>query len=99
MTAAVTDTFSVTWGASFTVGGTSDYKIVGPVRVEKGFAAGSMSFQVLVTAATDALFAAGCAEIESEFSKRRQAVVFKVGTDAIETWSHSGNTGFNSVAT
>lgn len=98
MAAAVTDPFSIQWGASFTVGGTSDYKIVGAVQEEKGFASGSLSFNVLVTAATDALFAAACAEIESEFSKRRLAVLFKVGTETRVSWSHSGNTGFNTVA-
>lgn len=97
MSAAVTNPFSLTWGA-FTVGGTTERLITGLHRLSRSHSAFEVTCDVLIRGTTDAGFAAACAEMESEFSKRRLDFAWKVGTETIEGGSHSGNTGFNGYA-
>lgn len=100
MTAAVTNPFSLTWG-TFEVGGTTEKLITGIHRITRDFRTWQVTLDVLIRATSDATLATNCAEIESEFSKRRQAIVFKVGSSTIHTFNPAGtaNTGLNSWAT
>lgn len=98
MTAAVTREYKITWG-TFVVAGTTERILHGPVRVAKAFEQGSISFQVSVRGTSDATFAANCAEMESEFTKRRQRILFQIGASTFLDWNPSGNTGFDQVAT
>jgi len=99
MTAAVTDPFKLTWG-SFVVGGTTDKLISGIHRISRDFTTWEITLDVVIRATSDATFATNCAEIESEFSKRRQSIKFEVGSSTIHTFNPTAgtNTGLNSYA-
>lgn len=102
MTVAVAREYEITYG-TLTVGLGTDYHIVGPVRVDYSFTEGRMGFQVLIASQTKATFEAAIATMEAGFSARRVATTWKLGPTGsqttILTWSHTGNTGFNSYAT
>lgn len=97
MSAAVTNPYSIYWG-TFQCGGTTERLIVGSVREEHQHERSSVTFDVLVRGTTDATLAANCAEIISEFSKRRQRVRFLVGTEERFDGDPSDNSGLNTFA-
>lgn len=99
MAAAVTNTLKLTWG-SFVVGGTTERLLVGIHRLSRTFDAWELTCDVLVRGTSDSTFAANCAEMESEFSKRRLSILFEVGSSTVHTFNPSGsvNTGLNSYA-
>lgn len=106
MTAAVSRDYSIIWG-SFTCGATTERLIHGyptatTAVTEDGTKTGMLAFQVSIRGTSDATFAANCAEMESEFSKRRQRIQFKIGTETFIDWNPtagaSGNTGFDQTA-
>lgn len=99
MAAAVTNPFKLTWG-SFVVGGTEERLIVGVHRIARSFATWEATFDVLVRGTSDSTFAANCAELESEFSKRRLLILFQVGSSTLHTFNPADgtNTGLDSYA-
>lgn len=99
MSAAVTNPYTVTWG-SFVCGGTTEKLITGLHRVSKDHGSFAVTFDVLVRGTSDATFATNCAELESEFAKRRQLILLQVGSSTIQTFNPSDtvNTGLNSYA-
>jgi hypothetical protein len=99
MTAAVTNPYTITWG-TFACGGTTERLIPELHRVSKDHGAFEVEFVVVVRGTSDANFAANCAEMEAEFAKRRQKILFQVGASTIQSFdpSDSVNTGFNSYA-
>jgi hypothetical protein len=58
------------------------------------------TFDVLIRGTSDATFATNCAEMESEFSKRRQLLLVQMNSQTVGTYNPADgtNTGLNSYA-
>jgi len=99
MAAAVTNPFKLTWG-TYEIGGTTERLIVGLHRLRSDFQAFEVTLDVLIRGTSDSAFASACSELESEFTKRRNLILFQVGSSTIHTFnpSSSVNTGLNSYA-
>lgn len=101
MTAAIFQQNEITYG-SYVVGGSQDARIHGPVQIDWGFGGEVLSFRVLVSAATDSAFVTACQALEDAYRARRVNMTWKHGPTGSQvtarTWSHSGNTGFNTTA-
>lgn len=99
MAAAVTNPFKLTWG-SYEVGGTTERLIVNLHQVSRSFESWEATFDVLIRGTSDSTFATACSDLESEFSKRRQLILFQVGSSTIHTFNPADgtNTGLNSYA-
>lgn len=105
MSAAVTRLLSVVYG-SLTIGGTSDYHIDGPWRLNKVYERFSFSCEVVLAAdsnTNEAAFLAWCTAVETAFRKPRQKLeIFINGStyfSADPVAGASGNTGFDQFAT
>lgn len=97
MSAAITNPYKITWG-TFEVGGTTEKLLPGYPQESDDHDVKTLTFEVLVRGTSDATFAANCAEIESEFSKRRQRIFFQLGTETVFDFNPTGNTGLNTWA-
>lgn len=99
MTAVVTNPYKLTWG-TFAVGGTTERLIANVHRIRRDHGSFEVELEVVIRGTSDATFAAACAEMESEFSKRRQAILFEVGSSTIHSFNPASgtNTGLNSYA-
>ncbi|SVD47829.1 uncharacterized protein METZ01_LOCUS400683, partial [marine metagenome] len=62
---AVTRELALTYGA-VSVGGATDRLIDGYIRIDKSYATASVSFDLVITAASDAAFASEISTIEAE---------------------------------
>lgn len=99
MAAAVTNPYKFTWG-TFVVGDTQERLVTGVHRVHKDFNGFEITLDVLIRGTSDSTFAANCAEMESEFSKRRLLLLVQVGSSTVQTFNPAAgtNTGLNSYA-
>lgn len=99
MAAAVTNPLKLTWG-TFVCGETTEKLIPGIHRFHREHSLFELTFDVLIRGTSDATFAANCAEMESEFSKRRQLLKMEWGSSTERTLNPTAavNTGLNTYA-
>lgn len=97
MAAAVTNPQKLTWG-SYEIGGSTERLIVGIHRQQETNTTWSITLDVLIRGSSDAAFAAACAELESEFTKRRQRILWQLGSATEKDANPTGNLILNSFA-
>jgi hypothetical protein len=97
MTAAVTNPFKLTWG-SFVIGGTTERLIAGITSQSETFTDWSLTLDVFFRGTSDADFATNVAEMESEFTKRRQRILWEVGTETLHDLNPATYSGLNTYA-
>ena len=91
MAAAVTNPYKLTWG-TYVVGDTQERLIVGNPRVSRTFETWELTLDVLIRGTSAATFAANCAEMESEFSKRRLLILWQVSGETKGTFNPASGT-------
>jgi hypothetical protein len=88
----------ITYGTASVGVGTSYPLLDKQYEISNGVERGHVSFTFAVSASTEANFATACNDIEAAFAKRNQDVSVVLGSSTVLSYSHSGNTGFNSRA-
>lgn len=91
---AVTRELALTYGA-VSVGGSTDRLIDGYIRIDKSYATASVSFDLVITAASDAAFASEISTIEAEFRKPFQDLGITQGSSTLLELKPSNDTGLN----
>jgi hypothetical protein len=97
MPPAVTRELSIAYG-SLTVGGTSATHLLdgtSRITLQEDYEKASASFTVLVVGDTEANFATNCLALENAYRIPRQTFTITQGSATLKSWSHSGNTGYN----
>lgn len=97
MPPAVARELSISYGG-FAVGGTETNRLLtGRHRLTRTYEQSSLTFEAVVTGATEADFMSECALFEAAFRTPWQALVVTLGAVNLLSVSHTGNTGFNAI--
>lgn len=95
MPPAVTRELSITY-AGYQVGGTQGGRLLdGKYRMTRSYERSSISFTVVINAATEADFATECATLEAAYRTPRGALTVTLGAVNLIAVTHTGSTGFN----
>ena len=93
---AVTRDLAITYGA-LVCGGSTNRLIDGYLKIDKSFTTASLSFDLIITAASDSLFATEIALVEAAFREPFQDLLVEQGSSALLELKPSNNTGLNTM--
>lgn len=83
----------------YAVGGSGGYHIDSYTTLERGYATAGVKYSFILTAATDAAFAAACIAAEAALRTPRAALVVKQGSSTVLSLSQTANTGLDAEPT
>lgn len=98
MASAVTRELVITYGG-FSVGGSTEYEITGPIQLHQTFESASLSFAILVRGDTASAFKTACDAVVAAFRARDVAFTVTYEGQTHLSLNPTTNTGYNTSAT
>ena len=93
---AVNREIKITYG-TLIVGDTTDRLIDGYLKINKSYTSASLSFEIVITASSDAAFASEISTVEEAFRKPFQDLLVEQGASTLLELKPSNNTGLNTM--